>query len=93
MAQLALSIAASAIVTHNVKDFDHAALLACDLSVVTPDEVLCWLLWEDRSATCASLRVQRTRRKRPQPTPDEFLALLAARGFTAAVAALRSSDV
>lgn len=92
MAQLALSMGASAIVTNNVRDFDHAALVACNLSVVTPDEVLCWLLWEDRSATCSSLRVQRTRRTRPQLSPDEFLALLAARGFTAAVAALSSSD-
>ncbi len=90
----ALTIGADAIVTYDLSDFDHDTLAAVGVIVVTPDDIVDWLLrFEDRPGTCNALRTQRQRMQKPARTPAGFIQSLADNGFVSAARILRPGDL
>ena len=73
----AIHCGASAIVTFNKRDFPRASLAAHNIEAIDPDDFLLDLWDLDQSCVLAALRAIRSRLKRPEMTPPEYLALIA----------------
>lgn len=80
---------ADAIVTYNLRDFPAEALAEYDLDLLHPDDFLVQQFGLDAAAVLNAARACRSRLRKPQFSPEEYLERLAKLGLPQFVIELR----
>lgn len=87
----AIEAGAEILLTFNLRDFPAAVLSAYGITAPHPDAFLCQLMSEEPMTILTVIEGMRTKRTRPELTPDQLLEKLSRLGIAGFVKALREA--